>query len=118
MLLAQCGGFVIAHAQLHPDHLRSWLELNGLLHNGKDILRRPEDVDHVDRFRDIGKPGVDGLAQDVVTGLAGIARDYPVASFKEILEGEITRAVVFWRNANHSNRLHRTEDAADIVVRV
>ena len=83
---------------------------------GQRVLRGAEDVDHVDRLGDVGEPGVDLLPEHFLAGLAGIDRDHAVAALEQILEGEIARPVVLRRDADHGDRLHGVENAADVAV--
>ncbi len=38
------------------------------------IFRRPEDIDHVDRFRNVCHGRINGLAEDLLAGLPRIDR--------------------------------------------
>src|SRR4029077_11519399 len=56
------------------------------------------------------------LAQNISADLPRIDRDHPIAAFEQIFEREIARPHVLRRDADHGDRLHRVEDAADIAV--
>src|SRR5262249_49316955 len=45
-----------------------------------------------------------------------VDRNHAVATLEQILEGEIARPAGIGRNADHRDRLHGVEDAADVAV--
>ena len=107
------GRLVVAHAELHPDHLRARRERQRLLDDRQGILRGAEDVDHVDRLGNVGELGVGLAAEQFLAGEARVDRDHAVAALEQIFEGEIARPAVIGRDPDHGDRLHRVEDAAD-----
>src|SRR3974390_85414 len=115
-LFGEKSRLVIAHGELHPDHLRPGPERQRLLHDGQHVLGGTEDVDHVDRLGDFAKVAVDFLPDDLLAGLMWINRDHPVATFEQILEREKARPIVLRRDADHGDGLHRLQNAADIAV--
>ena len=61
--------------ELHPDHLRPWIERQRFLHDGQRVLRGAEDIDHVDGFGDVGEPRINALTEHLFPawpGLTGI----------------------------------------------
>src|SRR5262245_44719126 len=48
--------------------------------------------------------------------MAGIDRDHVVAALRQVFEGEIARPHIDRRGADHRDRFHRVEDAADVGV--
>ena len=101
---------------MQPDHLRAGRERERLLDDRDRVTRRAEDVDHVDRLRDIGEPSVDLAPQELLTGEPGIDRDHAIAALEQILEGEIARPAGIGGYPDHRDGLYGIEDAADILV--
>ena len=70
-----CRRGFIHHTILHPDELRP--HLNRFINNGRNQLRTPENVNHIDGLGDRGEVRVALFAQHFLGHR--IDRDYPVA---------------------------------------
>ncbi|OWK24108.1 hypothetical protein AJ87_25815 [Rhizobium yanglingense] len=81
-LRLRCGS-IIAHAKLRPNHLRPQGKSQSLINDAMEIFRGAEHVDHIDRHRDIGKPGIDELALDLLARLPGVDGNDIVAARQE-----------------------------------
>ena len=67
---ASACGLVVAHRELHPDHLRLRLERQGFLDDRQHMFGGAKNIDHVDRFGNVGERCVDLLPEDVFAGLS------------------------------------------------
>src|SRR5262245_38120586 len=113
---ASARRLVVADAELHPDHFRAGVERERLLDDRDRVLRRTEDVDHVDGLGNVRERGIGLAPEQLLPGEGRIDRDHAVPALEQILEGEITRAAGIGRNADHRDRPHGVEDAADVAV--
>ena len=81
------GGFVVDHAHLHPQHLRT--DGDGLLGDRGDLFALAEAVDDIDLLRDVTQAGIALFAEDFrVFGFTGIDA---VAVLLHVLGGKIAR---------------------------
>src|SRR5207245_8510697 len=85
---------------------------------GHDVAGGAEDIDHVDGAADLGERSDEGPAEQALPDMTGVDRDHVIAALHEILEGEVARAHLDRRGADHRDRLHAVEDLADVVIRV
>ena len=63
------GRGVVAHAVFAPDDRRPRMERQHLVHDRRQLRRRAEHIDHVDRFVDVGQMRDDRLAEDLLAGM-------------------------------------------------
>ena len=63
----------VQHAKLHPDRLG--LDCDGFIHDTGGIVTIAEDIDHIDRFGNVGKGGDHRLTVNFPACLTGIDRD-------------------------------------------
>ena len=75
-----------------------------------------EDIDHIDRFGNVGERAIDAPAEDFLAGLAGIDRNDAVALGEQIFQHEIAWPRVPRRGADHGDGLDVVQDGADFVV--
>jgi hypothetical protein len=107
---------VVAHGQLHPDHLRQRIERQRLVDDRRHGVDARKDVDHVDRHRHVGKPGIGHAAENFLAGMARIDRIDVVPLVDQVFRHEEARPHVVGRGADDRDRLHRVEDAGDVGV--
>ena len=62
--LGKACGFVVSYRELHPDNLRPRREPQSLFDDGQDMFGDTKNIDHVDRFGNVGQSCVDLLLED------------------------------------------------------
>ena len=114
------GGFVVAHAELHPQHLEAEAVLvrDGFARHRERGVGIAEDVDHVDGRRHVGKGGVHLLAEDRLAGEPRVDGMDRVALAEEILHGEVARPRGIGRGADEGEHARFAQDVGDVVVAV
>src|SRR5690348_3110448 len=107
---------VVAHAELHPDHLGAFGDR--FVGYGGYFLAAPEDVDHVDRLGNLGERVVDLLAEDL--GHAGTRIDgYDAIAMRlEKRHHVVRRPVRALAGTDHGDGAHAAQDAAQIIVAI
>jgi hypothetical protein len=83
---------VSPHPELHPDHLDPFRDrrVDDLAGRGAAAKH----VDHIDRLRDIGEPGMARLAIDLRCGGEGVDRDGAIAAALHIGHDAMARPLL------------------------
>ena len=99
-LLGRGRGLLVNHAFLHPHGPGAFLD--GLPHDGKDILRFPENIHNVHFPGDGREVGVAHLPQYRL--LVGVDRDDPVAVLLQIDRHDIAGSLRVSGESHHGHR--------------
>src|SRR5262245_8219483 len=96
---------IVAHAELHPDHLDAELVPEGDRFAHHAMCRRgiAEDIDDIDGTGGLGKRRVDPPALDLAAGQAGIDGDDVIALAEQVFHGEGAGPIGGRACANHGN---------------
>ncbi len=105
---------VVDDAQLHPYHPRRHQQGKRLVDDSADVLGGAEDVDHVDRLRQVGEASDHRHAGDVATGEARVDADTGVTAGHEEGGDFVGRPARIGREADDRDPAHRGEERAQI----
>ena len=105
---------VVAHAELHPDHLGA--DGDGIVDDGRHLVAGAEDIDHVDGLGNVAQAGIGHLAQQRLAGDAGIDRNDAIALALQIFHDEVARPIPVRRGADQRDGLHPLQDRAQLGV--
>src|SRR5262249_54985696 len=98
----------------HPDDPGA--DRDRLIDNPASRLLSAKDIDHVDRFRHLGKRAVNPFVIDRAAGGIGIDRDHPIAAPLQIGHDAVARSLASWAGADDCDCARAFEDATEIVV--
>ena len=106
------AGGVVADAELHPQRRR--VCRNRLVDRVPDGVRPAEDVDEIDRLRDVLEARMEALAVDGLAGRRRVHGDDAVAGAPEIAHHAEARPPRLGARTDHRDRPRPAEDAAEI----
>src|SRR3954470_12268341 len=101
--------FFVDHRELAPQRLG--VDRHRLSRDPGQRVRRPEDIDDVNRFRDVGERGDALLPEHLL--LARVHRDDAVAVAAQVEADEVARAQVIARQSDDGDGLRRVQHLLD-----
>ena len=99
--------------------IRNWVQRalapdgDCLVNNRRDLTRRAEDINQIDRLRNARQVCIDRFTQD--RAAAGVDRDDAIAFLLQIGGHEVAGLLPIGRQAHDGNGFHRAEYLADAV---
>jgi hypothetical protein len=91
---------------------------DSLLGDAKRSFRIAEDVDDVDGLLDVGKRGMNLLAEDLLARLAWIDRDHAESLRLQIFHGKIARPRRVGARSHHGDGAVGDKDVANVSVAI
>ena len=110
------GGCVVAHPQLHPDHLG--MNGDGVVHDRLRRLGIAEHLHHIHRHRNGRQVRINRFAQQLLTRQTGIDRNHPIAFVLQVFHDEIGWPVPIGRGPDQGDHLDLLQNAPQKCVRI
>ena len=108
----------MGHIELQPDGFQPGEPGQSRCHQGRNRFRLAEDVDHIYLYfgGDRGKVGPDPFAKQPLPFGAGVDRDHPVATRRQIGANDETGPYRVVGGADQGNHPGLPQDPAQIVI--
>ena len=110
------GGRIVAHAELHPNDLRFWIESQRLIDNLSSGSRVAENIHHVDRLGNIRQTFEKRRAVKALAGKAGIDPQHMVPLREQKDENAVGRPCFLIRGTDHRDGFDLQKNVAQKTV--